>query len=416
MVSKIISILEYIMAICIVINTNTVWSNDSRFDNLILIFLVFIIVISILLSINIILNKKYFFKEILFIICIFVYNLGYVLLSNDKDNIKRYIIIFILFLILLIIYYFSKSIKGKKYDLLIKISNVIVILSIISLFFYIFGTILGKLNPNSNTLLNWGNERYIPNYYNLYYETQQIEINGMLIFRNTGIFTEAPMFSFALSIALIIKLFFDNKKNRLSIFILSITIFTTFSTTGVVIILLAFLMRWMFKNSKKDLSKIIKISIIPVAMIISIFIFMFFYTNKQQTDSYSIRMDDYIVALKAWSEHPIVGNGFGTISNQIMKYTNVSRPNYGGSSGFNSIISDGGIYMSLMYFTPFIVMLIYSLKNKNRNKTIAICLFLLLLVTTSVSYRGIMINLLAIMWSETFELLVGKKEYSKEYY
>ena len=416
MVNKIVNILEYVMAICIVINTNTVWSNNIRFDNLVLMFLVFIIIISIFMSINILLNKKYFFREILFIICMFIYNLGYVLLSSNKDDIKRYVIIFILLLIPLIIYYFSKIIKGRRYNLLIKISNVIVFIAVISLVFYVFGTLLGKIKPTANVLLNWGNEKYISSYYNIYYEAQMINLGGKWIFRNTGIFTEAPMFSFSLSIALIIKLFFENKSNRISILVLIISIITTFSTTGIIIAILACLMKWIFKNNNRSLSKIIKMFIIPITLIISIFVIMFFYANKQQTDSYSIRMDDYIVALKAWSKHPIIGNGFGTISTQIMKYTNVSRPNLGGSSGFNSIISDGGIYMSLMYFTPFIVMLIYYLKNKNRNKAIAICLFFLLLVTTSVSYRGIMINLLAIMWAETFELSVGKKEYSKEYY
>ena len=71
-------------------------------------------------------------------------------------------------------------------------------------------------------------------------------MSGKIFIRNTGIFAEAPMYGFSLSIALLTELFLRKVKDikltiisLIKIIILIITIITTLSTTAISIMSVA---------------------------------------------------------------------------------------------------------------------------------------------------------------------------------
>lgn len=400
MLKKINDFFEYIVAFCIIINTNTVWTNNNKINNINLIILIFSLFILMLTLINKILKrKKIFFKGMLLLNFICVYNLGYVLFSANRTNIKRFIIMFIFILIPLIMYYLFKDTDDLEHNLMGKLSNIIVILAGVSLIFYFLCSVFKIISPTSYVSINWGGERYIPSYFGLYYETQPINIGGIWLIRNTGVFTEAPMHSFVLCIALIIRIFLVKKKTNISTMILIFAIFTTYSTTGILVTCLILVSTFISQQNRNKIIKFIKLIMLPLVIILFLCVAMLFYFDKKQTNSYSIRMDDYRIALKAWSEHKFIGNGFGTIEEQTYKYTNINERNTGGSSGINSIVSDGGIYLFFMYISPFVILFIYYICKKDFMKAIMVIMLIILLLTTSIAYRALMINFLAFLWA-----------------
>lgn len=310
---KIENYLEYIIAICIILNSNSIWTNGNL-TKLNMYFLCSILSIVLFISIRgMMINRILFFKSFIVIIFIGVYNSIFILANGQ--NSRNFIINFIFIFIALILYSIYKGQTGKINSLIVKISNLIVILSFISLIFYIFGSCFKIISPNSETLLNWGIEKYIPSYYGLYYETQAVSIKEITFMRNTGIFTEASMYALNLCIALIVELFFKEYKNKKRIMLLITTIITTFSTTGIIIASGLIVVNIITTRSKKLRLLLIKQLMIPIillgAMSISIFLIVDKINQSQYgNQSYSIRVDDFKIGIEAWSNHMIIGHGY----------------------------------------------------------------------------------------------------------
>ena len=141
---------------------------------------------------------------------------------NDVNRIQ-FIIEFVVILIGLIAYNVGLINKGEGSKLLIKISNIVVILAGISILCYLIFTVFKIIPPSSQMFYLWGGAREIPNYYNIYYVTQPITIHGMRFIRNTGIFTEAPMYAFMLTISVMCELFVRKNIKKVNLAILIVT-------------------------------------------------------------------------------------------------------------------------------------------------------------------------------------------------
>ena len=420
---KYTDLLEYVLAFFIVANTYTIWTNKELTEKLDLIIILVCLILLDIFSLNNLLNKpKIILKTLILSSLLFLYNFIFLIFTPSKVGANGFIIMFGFILVMLTIYYIDKFNNDNWNGLILKISNIIFILATISLVFFVFSSILKLINPTSNFLLKWGIEREIPSYYNLYYETQVIKLGNNLIPRNTGIFMEAPIYNFVLSTSLIIELFLDNigKFRNVKIVIIVITILTTLSSTGIIVLTLILLF-WFYLNNginlfnklknnifvKRDRKYIIITIFTLIIFLIVVLLGIILLYSKRNSESLLLRIDDYKVVFRSLKDSFLIGHGYWTTTDQVVKYSSFNRINdaVGLSTGIGQILIDGGIYLAFMYFFPFVYMIIHCIKNKKYKFLLSIIIFLILLCVTVVPYKGIAVNILAMLYGATIYLV-----------
>ncbi|WP_448279513.1 hypothetical protein [Clostridium perfringens] len=420
---KYTDLLEYVLAFFIVANTYTIWTNKELTEKLDLIIILVCLILLDIFSLNNLLNKpKLILKTLILSSLLFLYNFIFLIFTPSKVGANGFIIMFGFILVMLTIYYIDKFNNDNWNGLILKISNIIFILATISLVFFVFSSILKLINPTSNFLLKWGIEREIPSYYNLYYETQVIKLGNNLIPRNTGIFMEAPIYNFVLSTSLIIELFLDNigKFRNVKIVIILITILTTLSSTGIIVLTLILLFWFYFNNGinlfnklknnifvKRDRKYIIITIFTLIIFLIVVLLGIILLYSKRNSESLLLRIDDYKVVFRSLKDSFLIGHGYWTTTDQVVKYSSFNRINdaVGLSTGIGQILIDGGIYLAFMYFFPFVYMIIHCIKNKKYKFLLSIIIFLILLCVTVVPYKGIAVNILAMLYGATIYLV-----------
>ena len=387
-------ILEYLVALLIILECNTVYFWDiskNYFITEILIISIVTLIIYYILKYKM-KNQSFFNKKnILLLFLYYLYAIFFMILTNTKDNtfVKLFLIIYPLFLLL----YSQKDFENDS--IIGKIPNIITILAVISIILWILGPLTQICKPTNYVIINWGKIRKIPSYYGIHFYTQTAGLFGNLVVRNTGIFTEGPMYSLLLNIALITEIFVTKRKSKKIIIILLITIFTTISTTGIVLAIGIVFIDFLITKNKGKTIKTLKIIVLPFLLLITILSITYFIGVKKTSFSYYTRMDDYVASFEAWKQHPIIGNGFKN-EQSIIKYMNKTRKrNTGLSNSVLVILALDGIYLSLIYFIPFIKCFMLSIKSKNISLFTVTTVLLILFVTTIFPYKVIIFNFLA---------------------
>lgn len=401
---KIINILEYIVAILIVLNCRSVYQQATyrnyRVEEMLL------LVMGVLLFIKIgcrMYDKNRTEKAIVYLFMYYMYAILFFLL-NDVSTKREYIYVFIvLFPELFLYYYTNKNQKCIIIEMLKKISNVIIVFAIMSLIIYIVGPVANIIKPNGSIYMNWGGVREVKSYYGLQFITQRINIFGIRFVRNTSIFTEGPMYSLVLTIALAIELFVVAKKEKYKQIILLITIITTISTTGIIISASMIIISMLISRQTSSIKQVVKMLLFPVIALILIIVMFKFFDERSQTESWSVRLDDYNACYAAWKQRKIIGLGFGNENNikQYMSYFRVD--NQGLSNSILVILAEGGIYLFTLYAIPFIKMLYYGNKYKNKHLITFTVIILILLITTIFHFTAMIINLLAMGYALTIK-------------
>jgi hypothetical protein len=222
---------------------------------------------------------------------------------------------------------------------------------------WVFASYLDVIKPIGYISYKWGNNiSNTPNYYNIYYETQNINFLGIDLIRNSGIFAEAPMHSLCLCMALAIELFLKTEVKKIRILILSITLLTTISTSGYLFIILALVGKFIFL---KKHSTILKIIVLPIIGLGVYFVVSALILEKKNTISYESRSNNIEMQLKQWKHSPIFGVGYGGV---IDDKKNILE----NSNSFFSILADGGIYMFSLYLSCLLISpLFLFFKHKN---------------------------------------------------
>lgn len=301
---------------------------------------------------NIHMNKIY--RGFLISICI----LGYIGLWIFVTRFNVLPAIKFSFAILLFLFFFIIQESNERSEVLLKYRNVVFIIAIVSLFFWLLGSILHFLHPSGIVQSVWtgtGDPKVVPSYHGFYFETQ--ELYGVI--RNTAIFTEAPMSSLHFSIAMLVEVYVDKKKSLFKIFLFSIAILSSFSTTGIILLIVVLLHQLFTTRMSSKFIQIIRISVLPIFFLVVIFVVRLLLQAKLETSSGSIRTDDFIVGTKAWLLHPIWGNGY--MNYDTIKQFMASWRNYntGFSNSITMVLAYGGIYLALLYVFP----IIFNFKN-----------------------------------------------------
>lgn len=333
----------------------------------------------------------------------FLYIALFILIS--KFYVKtEFVITFVMLLPISVIYFFVRALDSNLLLMMRRLVNVIAFLSIISLVAWVLFSNLHLL-PGSKMYSPWSGSM-VTNYWWLHFDVQSDSFFGLVVMRNTGVFTEAPMFAYVLLCGLFIELFINYKCRKKVCALLLVTVLTTFSTTGiifgVVAIFVKLLVTYYQKLNKTFLIAGIIVLIAIVAMVQALL--------GQKSGSYSAmaRSDDMQAGLKAWYQSPFIGNGF---ENMNVIYRNMATWRrqagnltlLGFTSGILKILNDGGIMLFAVYVLPLINFL-RSRNNLMRSKRplLLMSFMLLTLVVTITPYTSLTVFLVAFEYAYYF--------------
>jgi hypothetical protein len=239
----------------------------------------------------------------------------------------------------------------------------------------------------------FSNDSYSCNqlFYVFFYVAQDTTL-GIDIIRNQGFYWEPGVLSVVLNVFLFRLLFGDKRKlNKLLVFLTGFLIFTTFSTTGLIVMFLQFIY-YLFKSES---SKIKKISFLFIFLAISIPILISNVTEKvsgKGETSFLIRNYDALVALNITKDNLFTGVGFSKNKN---KEAQEKSPIYMDSDfteahgNTNSVITVFlylGVPLGLSYF-----FLIYNQKIINYNKGFFFIIMLISIASEPLIFHGFFI-------------------------
>lgn len=390
-------ILQYLLMFIIILESNSIYAQIYGYHLIIRAVMVGMAILS--LSFLMVLKKIKIHKSIIGFIIYDILCSIIMFINTDSISGKGVIaLVFFMFLPLLQIY-LSNLKKHEFKELLKKFVNIVIVLSLISLMFWIISAIFNILKPTNIVKIVWAKPySSIESYFNLHFYTQDVWwITDSPLIRNTGIFTEGPMYALILMIALIFNnllCFEKTKSNLLKTIILFITMLTTISVTGIIsaVIILAFNIKEYMLSLSRVKQKFFLVSLV-ILIIIMIPLGTILAIKKMNTGSAIHRNMDIQIGLKNFLEKPILGHGVNHERSTESDYEN----GYGYSNSIIPVLTDGGITLTLIYIYPLVYLLIYSTVAKKYNWLCFGLIYSIILFTTLIQYRLSMMFMLAIM-------------------
>lgn len=299
----------------------------------------------------------------------------------EKQYIKLYWVILPLFMLYFI------SLRRVSFDrissFLIKYSNIVTVLALISLVYWVLGSTLEIIQPTLYVPNSWKGDgtRLIPTYHFLYFETQESSFMGYETVRNSGIFNEGPMYNMILCVALSMELFLRHHKSLWRILIISITVATTFTTTG--FLFLTFAVTWIVFKFFSQKSRILLLAVLPL---LAIGVMNFSDAVMEDKESSSgegsvrSRTTDILTCIDIGMENPILGQGL---------FTKKLAENLGGSYGYSNslftLFADGGLYTVFLYVVALVLIPLryYSHSSHEQWPLMILSYFFIFVVTIS---------------------------------
>lgn len=374
------SILEYLLVICIILEFYTVYGAMPLIKRLVQITPAFI-----LLTLIIITPQRLSRTTGL---CVIAYFMGAIvpMLNIRSDTYISYIKDFVVMLPLLWIYLSKRKQAGVTayLSLFFKYSDTVTWLATISLVMWLFCSVLQVIPMTGLAPYAWSsNVFFVPSYYNIYFETQSIDLLGVPFMRNTGIFNEGPMYNMVLCVSLAIEYFIRSVKSKPRITILVIAIFSTFTTTGQLFLLA--LLAWHILRKTAGRYHVLILIMAPL-VIIGVYIMtstiMDFKSDTGGDHSIDSRTWDIMNCIDAGMKNPLLGIGIV----QSKDITIWEGTELGYSNSLFTLFAKGGLYVLTLYlFALLIVPCLYYCKYKQSRWMITmLCYFTLFSFTTSI--------------------------------
>lgn len=387
---KILKLLEFLIALFIILNCRSVFMHTVNKNYQINKILVICIIVAIIVKFIIKdIDIKKMKKFILYICIYFLYSIIFILCNNIVDFNTYVNNFFIFFLLFFGYYYISKDTKETILNILKNICNIMVIIAVISIIIYFLGPILNIIKPTKYIYMEWGKERAIPSYFNIHFVTQSLTFFGHNLVRNTSIFTEAPMYSLNLIIALSIQSFILENKSIVKEMILIAATITTISTTGILLVIIIIIVNVMF-NKKLKITKYI---LFPFIFLFGIMLSLNVFNERAQSTSGTIRKEDFMACFSAWKENLLFGTGYSNQEN-IEKYIQTYKEE-GRSSSLMLLLAQGGIYLFILYFIPIYKGIKYSLKISKIKILFFILILCILFVVAIFTYTAMAFSFIA---------------------
>lgn len=389
--------LEYLLAILVFINGQSVyirWIEDNKF--------VYLAYIAIFLTVMLIVcNKRACFSDFTGAALMFLYLAIYLFMTRNSSNSLHMLVR--LCILAPLFYILCKQLRrtdGLR-RIALKYSNVVVIFAGISVLLYLLGSIL-HIVPETIDTYEWAKViRNTVNYYHLMYEAQNVTIFGTTFVRNCGIFCEAPSYAVPLITATFIELFVREKIQKRYLVVLILAIVTSWSTKALSIVLIVFALKMSvnlyFNNEKrKNGFKQLLTLIFPIVALFIFAVALELLSDKIESSSGIVRLDNIYTGWKAFRAHPLFGVGMEN-ETALNNYANIVTFSGGLAMGVPVLLGEGGVFLTLFY----VFAVIYAIKNSS-NKSIAICFsitYFLILFTSNIPYFLLTIFIIAMAYS-----------------
>ncbi len=409
-------IIEYLLAITIVFNCNSVYAaalKDYHLNE------IAAILTGVLVATGVVkggANKRLVNKWLGLFSVYYVLMLAYMIASVPGESILGFVSRFIIFIPFMALYLSMLAKKNQQNRLLTALINVMVALSVISVFFWFFGSLLHILHPNMSIEAHWGRDFTFPGYFGVYFERQTINLFSFSGYRNDGIFTEGPMHSLCLVVALAALFLMDDysfkgrlkKASRRKAAVLIVALVTVMSLTGYAMLAGLFFYRFITAKSRNRASLGFRVIVAAFIIVIGGLAVAALFVEKQQTSSWLIRLDDLQAGMKAWLAAPIFGNGYGSYA--VEKYMSAFRWwNTGFSSALLSVLSQGGLVLFSVYLFAFIFGFKNAIKARNKSMVAFVGVILLELIVTTVHFTFLILFLLAYCYMLQIQPSAAKK-------
>lgn len=380
------NVLTYLFAFFLILSVNSVYYRTSHGQYIITAFILILAVIMSFQSISKMLKESMSIKNLLisYFAYIIMTSILFVAQLYKPFGLSVTTALLILVFPLLILPYVYCEKKSGYTAFFSKFKNIVLFLSVLSLLFW-FISMLGK-QPNMTKIVMWGGVHPVNGFWGLDFigQASKIDFLGFKFVRNTGLFVEGPMYSFILSLALIIHLFVEKgtKIFDWQNVLLVITILSTASTTGLIVLLFAVFIR--INRRLKGWWKVLLFALIPILIYMVIVILKMKMNNASSDDmtsSFNVRMNDIYAGFMAWKDAPFWGNGLYN-PGAIKSYMDPVRLFWWGNNGFSSGVMEmlalGGIY----YFIGWLLLPLIRFSWKNMNHFYIAILFLIIMFVT----------------------------------
>lgn len=388
------NVLTYLIAFFFLLGNGTVYTHMVGYNHLdaFITYAPFVLIIALLFTIRLF-NGAQFRKAALLVSFLALYLLFYFVLSSSN---LRLAIPELLLVVCIVFYYMTVEINGTP-KIFVAYRNIIYIVALVSLFFWIFGSLLGILQPTSEVISNWGTTgtgvyNSLKSYFGLYYELDRTYIFGRFIVCNRSIFVERAFASFSFGIGWIYELFIEKNKSKYRLTVFSVAMISTLSMTGLIVVIITYLLFYIFNGANDKLINLFRIMLIPVVLLLGyVGVSYLLDTKMSMGHSYSSRMSDFLNGFSVWLNRPIMGYGFG--NGEVIR----SIKNTGYSNSISPILTQGGIVLAIPYIICFAKGLAAGIRTKDINKSLFVAVFLVMFIFTAVSFINSVIYLLLFM-------------------
>lgn len=398
-----LSTFQYAFILCIILNFRSIWLHTDSLSGISR-------MVKLLMGLSVvggvIARKSFSSRKMIRCLAVMACVALYGCVWYIADALKSSSIITILIQILAIVAY-CFLVEDSVDDTMRKYSNIVLVIAAVSLFFWVFGSLLGRIQSTGSLYTTWtGNDslKKATSYFGIYYETQSVTFFGLTvnkIVRNTAIFTEAPMASMIFGIAFLDEMLMRDKLNWKRCIILAAAVISTISTTGVTVLIIAIGLRYVFSKSRTKGRLSLKFILLPAAFVVALVALNFLLEQKMGTSSGSTRLDDFVAGYKAWMDAPFFGNGYGN-SESYQRYMSAFRSN---NTGFSNspmqVLAYGGIYLFLPYCLAAVSGLVRLVKRKQWHRMAFYLVFLYAFIITICPFQMLTFYLFISMARET---------------
>ena len=318
-----------------------------------------------------------------------------VYLIATRYNPIRYVLYYFTPLALLTVYLGLADDRGNGMGLLYKLSNIVTVIAAVSLFCFLFGTLLGWL-PKVSVTYEWGGRTQLcGSYFYLHFESQLTTFMGQDLLRNCGPFPEAPGFAIFLTVATGVETLLRDRLRPVPCVLLVAAALTTFSTKAILLVALAFVLRYSVRTDRTPMGRKVKRIAVPVIAVAAMGAGLVLLADKLSTESGRIRIDDLLACVKTWLTAPLFGTGYWNDDAVIPFFSYAGRSNNGLSMGLAVVLAQGGLYLLTLYVVPAVLCVLRFTGEMRRRTAAFFVLYAGLLFTTNMPYTFLALFVLA---------------------
>lgn len=125
----------------------------------------------------------------------------------------------------------------------------------------------------------------------------------------------------------------------------------------------------------------------------ALFIMNTLFLEKSTDDSWIVRSDDVLAGIKTWRQSPVFGMGYDLMEAIEKNYSSFRIYNMGYSSGFFSVLAQGGIILMSIYIIGLIGFMLYGIR-KNCYELLAFLMIIVIIWVMTIFQNSFLMMLL----------------------